>query len=90
MPFGLSGEHLVILFIILILVGPKRIPDIARSLGKTYRNFKDSVDGVREAVYREVPDPTSPKAKTTEAIDTPAQPSAETHSSPKDPSDGKS
>ncbi|MBN23380.1 MAG: twin-arginine translocase TatA/TatE family subunit [Bdellovibrionaceae bacterium] len=55
--FGISGEHLVILAIVLILFGPKRIPDVARTLGKSYRNFKDALDGIPEPKYTKIEDP---------------------------------
>ena len=37
-------EILLILFIILLLFGAKRIPEIARSLGKATREFKRARD----------------------------------------------
>lgn len=33
-------EILLILFIVLILFGAKRLPEVAKSLGKAYREFK--------------------------------------------------
>jgi TatA/E family protein of Tat protein translocase len=39
--FGLGmGELLVIMAIALILLGPKRLPDVATSLGKAIRSFR--------------------------------------------------
>ena len=44
MPFGLgAGELLLILAIALVVLGPKKLPDAARSLGRGLREFKDSV-----------------------------------------------
>jgi sec-independent protein translocase protein TatA len=44
MPFGLGpGELLLILAIALVVVGPKKLPQVGRSLGKGLREFKDSV-----------------------------------------------
>lgn len=40
------GEILVILLVILLVFGAKRIPELARSLGKASREFKDARDGV--------------------------------------------
>jgi sec-independent protein translocase protein TatA len=41
---GISG--LIILLIVALLVfGPKRLPEIGRSLGRGMREFKDSVSG---------------------------------------------
>ncbi|MGH2763321.1 MAG: Sec-independent protein translocase subunit TatA/TatB [Thermoleophilaceae bacterium] len=38
-------EIVVILVIVLIIFGPKRLPDLGRSLGRGMREFKDSVTG---------------------------------------------
>jgi len=40
------GEIVVILLILLLVFGAKRIPEIARSLGKASREFKDARDNV--------------------------------------------
>ena len=42
--FGIK-EILVILLIILILFGGKRIPELARGMGKGVREFKDGMRG---------------------------------------------
>ena len=39
-------EILVILLIILLLFGAKRLPDLARSLGKSLREFKKGKDEI--------------------------------------------
>ena len=38
-------EIVVILVIVLVIFGPKRLPDLGRSLGRGMREFKDSVTG---------------------------------------------
>lgn len=38
-------EIIVILVIVLIIFGPKRLPDLGKSLGRGMREFKDSVTG---------------------------------------------
>ncbi len=62
--FGISGEHLIILTIILIVFGPKRIPQVGQTLGKSLKNFKDGLAGVKEAKFRKIEDsenkPTEP------------------------------
>ncbi len=46
MPGNIGWQGLiVILLIVLVIFGPKRIPEIARSLGRGMREFKDSVTG---------------------------------------------
>jgi sec-independent protein translocase protein TatA len=36
-------ELLVILFIVLLIFGANRLPDLAKGMGKSIRNFKDAV-----------------------------------------------
>ena len=46
MPFGVGPlEIIIVLIIVLIIFGPKRLPDLGRSLGRGMREFKDSVTG---------------------------------------------
>ena len=39
-------EYLVIFLVVLLLFGAKRIPEIARSLGKASREFKNARDEI--------------------------------------------
>ena len=52
MNFGNMGfmEILLILVVVLLLFGAKRIPEIAQSMGKGIREFKKSVSEVDRAV----------------------------------------
>jgi sec-independent protein translocase protein TatA len=46
MPFGIGVTELVILLVVLLVFfGPKRLPEMGRSLGKGMREFKDSISG---------------------------------------------
>ena len=46
MPFGIGIWEIAILLIVALLVfGPKRLPEMGRSLGRGLREFKDSVSG---------------------------------------------
>jgi sec-independent protein translocase protein TatA len=46
MPFGIGIWELLILLLVLLLVfGPKRLPEMGRQLGKGMREFKESVSG---------------------------------------------
>ncbi|MFL5869624.1 MAG: twin-arginine translocase TatA/TatE family subunit [Solirubrobacterales bacterium] len=38
-------ELAIVLIIALVIFGPKRLPDLGRSLGKGMREFKDSLTG---------------------------------------------
>jgi sec-independent protein translocase protein TatA len=43
---GISWQELiVVLLIVLVLFGPKRLPEIGSSLGRSIRGFKDSLNG---------------------------------------------
>ncbi len=46
-PFGGIGplEIIVVLIIVLVIFGPKRLPGLGRSLGSGLREFKDSIGG---------------------------------------------
>ena len=78
MPFGISIWELMILLVVLLLIfGAKRLPEMGRSLGKGMREFKDSVTGVEEAVST-----TEPPATTARPAELPAassDPGAESH-----------
>ena len=56
-------ELIVILFIILLLFGAKRLPEVMRSLGKGVKEFKKGVkegeEGERESTPDEKKPPTS-------------------------------
>lgn len=43
--FGISGEHLLVLLVILLIFGPRRLPDLGHSVGRTLKNFKDAMNG---------------------------------------------
>lgn len=48
------GEILMIIVIALLLFGPNRIPEIARTLGRTVRAFRQATSGFSTAVQREL------------------------------------
>ena len=51
---GFSGEHLLILTIVLFIFGPSRLPQFGSVLGKTVRNFKESWKGIHEPEFRKL------------------------------------
>ena len=47
--FGLGPSELIIIFVvIIILFGPKRLPELARSLGRSIKEFKHATQGLKE------------------------------------------
>lgn len=72
MPFGIGIWELLILLLVLLLVfGPKRLPEMGRQLGKGMREFKDSVSGKESDV--DVVDELPELAETTATTDSPAK-----------------
>ena len=57
MPFGLgAGELLLILAIALVVLGPKKLPEAGRSLGRGLREFKESVSNMSSSSSKEEDD----------------------------------
>lgn len=52
------GELILILVIVLILFGPKRLPDVARGLGRSIKAFKEGMN-----------EPSEPETKDAQKID---------------------
>lgn len=49
--FGLGvGEILVIMVVALIFIGPKKLPELAKGLGKGMREFQNAMRGVNNAI----------------------------------------
>jgi len=52
--FGIGmPEMLVILAIALIVIGPKKLPDLAKSLGRAMREFKKATSEFKETIQLE-------------------------------------
>ncbi|ABL64633.1 MAG: twin-arginine translocase TatA/TatE family subunit [Chlorobiaceae bacterium] len=63
--FGLGGQELVlILLIILLLFGAKKLPELARGLGRGMKEFKKAQTEIEEEFNKVVEEPPA-KEKTT-------------------------
>lgn len=52
--FGIGmPELLVILAVALIVIGPKKLPDLARSLGKALGEFKRATNDIKQSIEKE-------------------------------------
>jgi TatA/E family protein of Tat protein translocase len=49
-----SGEVVVITLLALLFFGPEKLPELARSLGKAYAEFKNAQEEVERQINREM------------------------------------
>ena len=83
MPGNIGWQGLLIILIVLLLVfGPKRLPEMGRSLGRGMREFKDSISGLGKDDEPEkaelTPPPAAQPATPTTTATTVAAPKPET------------
>jgi sec-independent protein translocase protein TatA len=54
--FGSIGvpELIVILAIALLIFGPKKLPEVGRSIGKALREFRKTSDEIKEKIEEEI------------------------------------
>lgn len=69
---NIGAPELIILLVVLLLVfGPKRLPEMGRSVGRGIREFKDSVSGNEKPGDRPANHP--PAEVTAASAETPAE-----------------
>jgi sec-independent protein translocase protein TatA len=51
-----GGEIFVILLVILLFFGSKKIPELARGLGKGIREFKDATNDIQREIHNSAKD----------------------------------
>jgi sec-independent protein translocase protein TatA len=51
-------EIAIVLIIALVVFGPSKLPELGRSAGKGFREFKDSVTGKEEPAKAQLEEPT--------------------------------
>jgi sec-independent protein translocase protein TatA len=54
-PLGWS-ELLIILFIVLLFFGPRRLPEVAEAIGKSIRRLKKSTQEIKDEIESQKPD----------------------------------
>lgn len=49
--FGLSGQELLLIVILaLVVLGPKKLPEVAKTLGKGYQEIRKAMDGMKGTI----------------------------------------
>lgn len=57
-----TGEILIIVFVILLLFGGKKIPELMKGLGKGVRSFKQGMNDITDEINSPIDLPSSTKA----------------------------
>lgn len=65
-----AGELVIIFIVILLLFGAKRIPDLARSMGKGISMFKQGMNEAVTEIKSDVPADKAPSATTADKSST--------------------
>ena len=81
MPFGVGFPELVVLLVVLLLVfGAKRLPEMGRSIGKGMREFKDAVSGDDDSTPTTTATPTTATPTRVELPSAPTVPTSPSES----------
>lgn len=60
--FGIGFQELIIIAIIaLLIVGPKKLPDLAKTLGKGFSEFRKATDGITDDIKQTMQSDDKPK-----------------------------
>lgn len=72
-----GGEILLILLVILIFFGPKKIPELAQSLGKGMRKFNEAKEGLESQVKTAIKEPLEELTKAKQGLESQLRSAAE-------------
>ena len=66
--FGMSMSEMAILLVIGILLFGSRLPEVARSLGATYRKFREGLDDLQSQVQIDLSEPPPSSSSSPESL----------------------
>ncbi|GAQ21845.1 twin-arginine translocation protein [Deinococcus grandis] len=73
------AELLVVLLVALVVFGPRKLPELGKSLGNGLREFRRSTQGLRDDLNITAPAPTAPVAPAASVSAAPAAQPAAAH-----------
>lgn len=60
--FGIGFQELLIIAVVaLLIVGPKKLPDLAKTLGKGFSEFRKATDGITDDLKQTMQNDDKPK-----------------------------
>ena len=60
--FGIGFQELLIIAVVaLLIVGPKKLPDLAKTLGKGFQEFRKATDGITDDLKQTMQSDDKPK-----------------------------
>ena len=71
-----TQELMLIVFVVLLLFGGKKLPELARGLGKGLRDFKEASDGLKTEIHNQINTIEEPIAATAKNIEESAKSAA--------------
>jgi TatA/E family protein of Tat protein translocase len=73
--FGIGMTELVVILVIALLIfGPNKLPELARSLGRGFGEFRRASYDLRESLMQATEEPPEPTPRTREEANAPAPP----------------
>lgn len=71
-----GGELVMIMFVVLLLFGADKLPELARGMGKTLREVKKATSGVEQEIKKAMEEEPATKTLPKPAASVPQQPPA--------------
>ena len=75
-PLGVP-ELLIILVVVLLVFGPKRLPEMAKGIGQSVREFRKGIRDMKEDIDRD-DEPAQTAPKQAKVVESPTSPTVET------------
>ncbi len=75
-PLGVP-ELLIILVVVLLVFGPKRLPEMAKGIGQSVREFRKGIRDMKNDIDRD-DEPTQSAPKQAKVVESPTTPTVET------------